>query len=208
MTSFGEWLESGTIKRREVPLYADAAIMDEMVALDARIQQVEAQEKRDRENGDRTFADKSMLEELQAEAEALWERYEASKSVWHVRATTPAERDEAFEMFPEEDAPVLPRGSVSEAAKRAWEKARDEWKVRALKSNNERKLLLLSKAVEKVEIGGNTITSVSVDDLRAMRGGAYGTERIDMLWRAVDEASKQGEAPVPFSHRASETTPD
>lgn len=208
MTSFGEWLESGTIKRREVPLYADAAIMDEMVALDARIQQVEAQEKRDRENGDRSFADKSLLEDLQAEAEALWERYEASKSVWHVRATTPAERDEALNLFPSEDAPLMPHRSAPMAVKKAWEKARDEWKPRAAKAEMERRLLLLSKAVEKVEIGGNTITSVSVDDLRAMLNGAYGTERIDMLWRAVDEASKQGEAPVPFSHRASETTPD
>lgn len=208
MSAFSEWLETGTIKRRVVNLYADAALMDEMVALSDQIERVRAEEERDRASGDLTMAFKSQLPDLEAKAAELWERYEATRSVWHVRATTPAERDEAFEMFPEEDAPVLPRGSVSEPAKRAWEKARDEWKARFVKSNKERKLFLLSKAVEKVEIGSTVLESITVADLRAMMSAAYGEERLGLLWSAVDEASKQGEAPVPFSHRASETTPD
>ena len=208
MSTFNEWLESGTIKRRTVNLYADAALMDEMAALSDKIDQVRAEEARDAENGDRTMSSKSQIPALEAEAEALWERYEASKSVWHVRATTTAERDEALEKFPSEDAPIMPNRNAPMAVKRAWEKARDEWKPRAVKAETERRLWLLSKVVERVEIGERVIESVTVDDLRAMLKAAYGSQRIGMLWAAVNEASSQGEAPVPFSRTDSETIPD
>lgn len=214
MTTFNQWLESGTIKRGTVDLYGDTAMMGDLEALSAKIAKVEADEKEDRESGEWTASRKSKLPALEAEAEALMAKYDESKMVVHLRALTQGERDAVLDEVPDPEAPVIPRqvnGMTKEAfevAKREFEKRLPKYKRETANNEAERRIRLLAVAIEKVTVGGEDADAPTIDDLRALRAAQYGNERIDMLWAEVSRLSKMGEAPDPFSRRDSETTPD
>lgn len=214
MTTFNDWLESGTIKRGTVNLFGDAALMPELEALDAKIAKVKKAETEARENGDWTASRKSELPALEAEAEALMAKYDASKMVVHLRALTQDERDAVLDEVPDPEAPSIPRqvnGMTKEAfevAKREFEKRLPKYRRETAANEAERRIRLLAVAIEKVTVGGKDAEAPTIDDLRALRAAQYGNERINMLWAEVSRLSKMGEAPDPFSRKASETTPD
>lgn len=208
MTTFSQWVESGTFKRGTVDLFGDAALLTELEAAANRIEAAKKDEADARENGEWTASRKSVVPALEAEAEALLAKYDESKMVVHLRALTTDERDAVVDEVPSENPPMRPDRNSPMAIKAAWEKARDEWQRKDAKAEAERRLRLLAIAIEKVVVGGKDADAPSIDDLRALRSAPYGNERINQMWAKVSDLSKMGEAPDPFSRRESETTPD
>ncbi len=198
-----QWLDSGTIRTEQVNLFADQAIMAEMQKLIERRTELEESTPR----GQRAMGEANPFKELEREEAALWEKYEASKSVWTVRALLPEETDAIHDEFPEPPAPqMLPKAAPAKA-KEAWAVERDAFVKQSQQQAIERDLRFVATATIKVETAHGTVDAVSVEQVRAMRAKQYGPDRVRMLVEAITRSTVgEEEMPRPKSSNGSEST--
>ncbi len=197
-----QWLESGTVRTEQVNLFADQAIMDEMQQLIERREELQGTPR-----SQRAMGEADPFKALEREEAALWARYEASKSVWTVRALLPEETDAISQEFPEPMAPqMLPKVAPAKA-KEAWAVERDAFIKESQRQAIERDLRHVAKATIKVVTAKGEADSVTVDQVRAMRAKEYGPDRINMLTDAIKLATRgEVEMPRPKSSTGSEST--
>lgn len=205
-----DWIETGTVGRREVTIYNDPALAAEMDRLQAEYEKA----KRFASEDEASMADVSRLAELEAEMEAVLARWEASKAVWTVQALALDVVRDLLEEFPDPKPPVKPREPKEspnpaktaerrkeyEAEVAEYEKLQKPWLAELDKVRLERELRLISAAVVDVTTPKGSTSHVPVEVLRAMRAKPHGEARIKALSAAVNELTT-GEVEIPAPHR-------
>lgn len=188
-----DWIESGTVARRTVTIYNDPALASEYEALAARLAEAEAAESDDTE---RTMDEAPESVAILAQIEALWERWQASKSTWTVRALSGDEARAIVDRHPVPDAPAKPLDTAPAAEKAAHAAAVKAWLRESDRVSAERNLEFIATAVVEVTTNRGTVHHVNVDTLRRMRSRPHGHHRIEQLVTAVNEAT-QGDVEIP-----------
>ncbi|MCV2395921.1 hypothetical protein OEB99_16520 [Actinotalea sp. M2MS4P-6] len=202
---FDEWLATSTVARRQVMIYNDPALLEESEALQAQLAAAETAAAADA--GDQAMDAIDPRPGILARMEELYERWEASKTTWTVRALAEDEVEDSFE--PDKGGIAVPRQPVPPLEK-AGQKARDdytrkyvEWSKANTRAQRERRLVLIAAAVTKIEAPGRVLEReagappvVTVDQLRALRERPHGEQWVAKLYHAVDEAT-HGDREVP-----------
>jgi hypothetical protein len=188
-----EFIDSGTIARREVVIYTDHEAA-------ARCHEIAAEPDAGPEES---------LGETTSDAEAAeWlERLMASKMTWTVRALSSDEIERAMDEVKPPAMPVPPNNNAPRQVHEQWAEQVREYNVAKAKADADRRLVLISYAVLGVETARGTLAAVDVDTLRGLRAKPHGQGWIDKLYAAVDEASSEDvEPPVPTSPGRSTST--
>lgn len=206
-----DWLNTGTIARQHVTIYADQIAGKRLAEIQDRLEQIDAAtaptSDEDLADADRTLADDPAVLELEAEraellaeAEDLLPRLEASRAVWEVRALSQDEIEDATKAVETPKPPIQPPATASE---RQQERFRDRVVAYAEASTRvtaERRLHMLATAVVSVTTPRGTVEGVTVDALRSLRARPYGQGWLDRLWAAVEAATEEEvEVPRPTS---------
>jgi hypothetical protein len=205
-----EFIETGTVARREVVIYTDHEAAAKCADLQKRIDELTDDDDRDRAPKDGPLSGDGGGDELaalEAEAEQWLERLQASRMVWTVRALSQTEVEKSFDVVPVPKMPAPPPDNAPD-------KLRDRWMERVAKyhqddekAKQERTLVLIATALQSVETPKGIVGSVDVDTLRALRDKPHGKSWIDKLYTAVNEASSEDVAPpVPTSPGRSTST--
>lgn len=214
---FMAWLTSGTVATRTVEIHNDPALVAEFEALDRELKAVER--KYARAGGDAPLDEDDPRPAILARMEELADRWDASKSLWTVRALSDDEVQATFD--PEQGGIAVPRQPLpplpaqgDKARERFVEKFAD-WERRNEAANKARRLLIIAAALESIEspqgrrerVDGQP--AVTLDELRAMAARPHGETWITKLDKAVTAATKEdGEVPRPTSPGRSTTTQD
>lgn len=189
---FDEWLESGTVARQQVTIYADQAATEELDALQAELEALE------KDSAPRTISEPSRARALESRFEELRERWEASRITFTL---APIERDtihRIFEKLPNPPEPPRAAQSAPKKVKEDAEKARRAWALEVDRQEAERVLHLLAESIVRVERPGGSASSITVEQLRAMRDAKYGVPRINRLWAAYQAVmAEAAELPTP-----------
>ncbi|MCK9597812.1 MAG: hypothetical protein M0R06_02150 [Sphaerochaeta sp.] len=177
---FEAWLATGTVRTVEVPIYMDAAIVDEMDALDVELKEAQ--------KGDPEFDDSAILEKM----EELSARFEASKATFTLHAVPPDDKDTIWEKFPDETAPrPLPPGAPDSAVK-AHAKRFAQWQNAARTRELDKNLAYVAAAIAKVTFAsGKTLPTPTTEQLRALRNRAHGEAQFDRLLMTAMDLTKR-----------------
>ena len=198
-----EFVKRGTSARREVEIYTD----HEAAAECQRINELLADAEDDEGDADGPLGSATTVERLAEEVDPWLARLQASRMTWTVRALSAEEIDQAFEQIPPPKTPVPPKENAPRPLQEAFTDRVIAYNKSKAQVDADRRLLLISYAVEGVSTPAGTQDSVSVEDLRALRAQPHGQGWIDRLWQAVDEASSEEvEPPVPTSPGRSTST--
>lgn len=199
------WMATGSVVRRTVEIVADQAAMDRAIEIDTRLRALGVDEKATEGDGplDAESEHAEEIDALLAEAEALADQIEASKSVWTVRAIGDVEVEAAAKAVP---PPRLPVGAPQGASEQQQQKANDRMQTylrEARDKDRERKLHHVAAGVVSVARGEHVTAGPSVEGLRQMRDGSpYGAHWIERLWVAIQAAAEENvEVPRPTSPR-------
>lgn len=189
-----EWIESGTVARRKVTIYNNPALVEEYEALEAEL--AAAEKAIEESGGDAPMDSADPREGIVARMEALYERWEASKATWTVRALSREDVDACFEAVPAPKMPVPPMDKAGQKAQdRFAEKVAEYTKAKA-ETDDERKLHMIAAAVVGVETPRGNVESVTVEQVRALRDRPHGQQWVDRLYAAV-EAATEGDVQIP-----------
>jgi hypothetical protein len=189
-----DWIESGTVARRQVEIHNDPALVEEYQALEAEL--AEAEKAVGSSGQDGPLAADGPREAIVARMEALWERWEASKALWTVRALSKDDIDATFDAVPVPKRPIPPLEKAGQKAQERFVEALNDYQHEAAKADEERKLHILAAAVVSVETSRGTAEGVTVDALKRLRSRPHGAHWIDRLYRAA-EAATQGDQDIP-----------
>lgn len=189
-----EWLSSGTLARRSVPIYNDPSLAAEFDVLSQRMSELEAMTKGD----ESSVGESAEITEVHEQMTAVYERWEASKATWTVRALTEDEIKATTEEHPDPEIPEIIRakresGQVwsdeQRAEGQAYLAAREEVMT-------ERNLALIALAVVEVSAPKGRRTSVTVDQVRTLRARPHGKQQVQRLIEAVNSATS-GDIEIP-----------
>lgn len=211
-----DWINSGTVGKREVVIYNDPEIAVEFDRLDsARAKALNgAQDNPD----DDALGAESPLAVIDAQIEALYERWEASKATWTVRALTDAEVREIHEAHPLPEAPAEPRepknspkGSAAwgefRKAQAEYKKATETYLTEAVAIQDVRNLHTIAAAVLSVTTMAGGVEGITYEQAAALRAAPYGKVRTERLLGAISELSTSEVAiPAPKSQTPSRST--
>ena len=201
---FDAWLKNGTTAVRTVELHNDRAIPDQLEILDARRKVAMAVI----ESGESSEADAAEVAAIDAEMDALYERWEASKETWVVRALADEEIDEITDAHPAEPMPKKPGRDAQPKTVTAYEQKMQAWAKRQKPYRLKVNCAFLELAVVRVETARGVATGITAEQLKAMHDLPGRQGDITVLMEAASLALKSNvEPPVPFSRRASETDP-
>lgn len=198
-----EWIESGTVARRSVVIYNDPGVVAEFEDVQRRLAIAEQAAK----DPEASVAEESEVAALRERLEALWQRWEDSKSVWTVQALSEEQARLVLESYPVPPAPVHPGADASDEEKAAHGARLREWAPLADAAREERNMAFIAAAVVKVETSRGVATSVSVEALRKMRARPHGKARTTELLKAV-EAATEGDVEVPAPKSPSSSNGD
>ena len=202
---FDAWLKNGTTAVRTVELHNDRAIPDQLEILDARRKVAMAVI----ESGESSESDAAEVAEIDAEMEALYERWEASKETWVVRALADEEIEQINDEHPAEAVPKKPSRDAQPKTVTAYEQKLQAWAKRQKAYRLKVNCAFLERAVVRVETASGVMTGITAAQLKAMHDLPGRQGDITLLMDAASRALKSDvEPPVPFSRRASETDPD
>lgn len=200
-----EFVKRGTSARREVEIYTDHEAAAECQRIGELIESADDAD----DDADGPLGSATTVERLTEEVTPWLERLKASRMTWTVRALSAEEIDQAFEEMPPPKMPVPPKENAPRPLQEAFTDRVVGYNKHKAKIDGERRLLLISYAVEGISTAAGTQDSVSADDLRALRAQPHGQGWIDRLWTAVDEASSEEvEPPVPTSPGRSTSSRD
>lgn len=202
---FDDFLATGTIRSKQVDLYADQEAGAELDAL-----AVEAS------RDDLTDAE---AEELLARVQELRARWEASRARFTVERLPETVREQIASEYPM-PKPPRPLGMGATEKRRAewqaemdrFEKARDAWQV-------EHTAAVLAYALSRVEMPGGVmerrlnadgqveVPALTVEQVRTLARMPYGPQWIARLHAAIEEVSElaNGSVDIPFSRDVSGT---
>jgi hypothetical protein len=207
---FDEWLETGTMRRRSVDVWADQAAADELAELAKEFANIEKAE------AEQTMSQTSPLDAFEARWDAVDARWQASKATFHMVRLTDDIRAQITAEFPAEAPPRMPGTGATEKRKDEFRAEFDAWKVRALANEEASGMAGLVYAIEKFESvkgarervlaedGTVTKSALSRDQLAAMFKAPYGDQWRASIIATFNEVSKlRGEPDRPFSHESS-----
>jgi hypothetical protein len=206
-----DWIESGTVGRREVTIHNDPALYAEFQAIQAERDAVKAA--LDAAGGERTLDDVDPFADLDGRESDLADRWEASKAVWTVRALSSDEIEATFETVPQPKIPVQPPikpstpDKVAAAMNEQWVEQVAAWQKAVKEADRERTLHIVAAAVVSVQTARGTVDRVSVDAIRALRDRPHGEQWVGVirsdgkrasgrLAEAV-EAATEADVPIP-----------
>lgn len=204
-----EWIDSGTVARRTVIVYNRPDLIDELERIEESLKAAGYSEQRDEAPKDGPLSDDrddavEPLIERRAQIEA---DLEAARSMWTVRALSGDEVDGTYVTVPAPKVPVQPGPGASEALRERWGEKVQRYAVAQARADADRKLAQVALAVESIESPKGTAAGVTVEALKALRARPHGGRIIDLLHRAVTEASKSDvEIPRPTSPGSSTGT--
>lgn len=209
-----DWIESGTVARRQVVIHNNPRVAEEFATIEARLAELGHT---DDETGDGTVRDEPLggsvedaeIEQLLAAREDVEARWEAARSTWTVRAVSQEEVEASFDEVPPPKPPLRPKNfdAAPDKIRAAFVEASAKHQRANAKANEDRQIVLIATALVSIETARGTATSVSVDALRALRSKPHGKQWIDKLYAAVDAAtSEDPEVPRPTSSGRSTST--
>ena len=190
--SLDDWIETGTTATEQVTIYADRALAGQFTAMERRL----AALGESTGDGDDPLDDGGEAARIHAAMEDLYQRWEASKAVWTVRALSDQEVQDIYSAHQVPKTPAAPPEDAPAEAKRAHQGAL-ELHLRTLKKLvDERNLAYVAAAVTRVEAAKGATTHVTVEQLRKMRARPHGASDITRLLEAVNRVT-QGDVEVP-----------
>lgn len=229
-----DWLDGGSVSQRSIPIYSRPDLIADYEEWGRRY---DAAEERAKDAIDETaLGEASDLEQLKAEGEEIYARWQASKADWRVRALDDEDeiqpivsRKPIHPDLPEfaEPEPKQPRdfgnGKPSEsyvAAHTAWKARRDAFleaqkpeqdaldKKRS-EADDDANLEMIATAVVSIEFAnGVTASGVTVEQLRRMRK-SIGARQVQRLLNAATLATiAEPTMPVPSSRTTSRGAQD
>lgn len=189
-----EWLSTGTLARRAVPIYNDPSLAAEFDVLAQRLSELEAMTKGD----ESSVGESAEITEVYEQMTAVHERWEASKATWTVRALTEDEVKAIAEEHPDPEPPEILRakresGQVWSDEQRAEGQAFLAAREEAL---TERNLAMIALAVVEVATSRGSANSVTVEQVRKLRGRPHGKQQVQRLIEAVTSATT-GDIEIP-----------
>lgn len=192
-----DWIESGTVARRQVTIHNNPALADEFTALEERL--AEAEKAAKDAGGDGPMSEGDPREPILSAMEELWARWDASKAIWTVRALSQEDVEATFDAetgIPSPKAPLPPPEKAGERARERYLTAMQDFGVAKATADRDRRLHLIAAAVVSVETSRGIVERVTVDQLRALRDRPHGEQWVAKLYAAV-EAATQGDVEVP-----------
>lgn len=184
-----QWIETGTTANEQVVIYANRALAGEYTALERRLAALE-------DAGDESIENGAEQAALLRKMEDLYERWQASKATWTVRALSDEEVRAVYDKHPTPKAPQKPADDAPAEVKQAWQGAM-EMHLRALTlATDERNLAYVEAAVTRVETTLGAVAVVTIDQLRRMRNRPHGSQDLNRLIEAVNRVT-QGDVEVP-----------
>lgn len=166
------WIQSGTVATRTVEINNNPALAAEAEALEAEMAAAEAEVGEMGEDRPMSWVDPRP--DIEARMADLYERWEASKTTWTVRALAHDEIEKAFEAVPSPKQPVAP---LPQAGKKAAEEHAEKltaWGKALHEADRERTLHIIAAAVVSVESQRGRAEGVTVEALRALRDRPHG----------------------------------
>ena len=207
---FDEWLETGSLRRKSVEVYADQAAADELDELKEEFADIE------KAAAEQTMSQTSPLRDFEARWDAVHERWEASKATFHMVRLTDQIRAQIAEEFPVEAPPRLPGKGAIQKRNDEFKVEFDAWKVEALANEEASGTAGLVYAIEKFESvkgarervlaedGTVTKPALTPDQLAAMFKAPYGDQWRASIVTTFNELAKlRGEPDRPFSQESS-----
>lgn len=186
-----DWIETGTIARRTVHLYADVALLEEYHALEAALAEAE---KADAALTDEPSLDeeprRTQVGEVLTQMEDLLGRLQATRTTWTVRALSRDEVRTITDAHPTPAIPKAPDKGAPPGAEAAHRAAMQAWTRDAERAAEARDLEYIAAAVTAVESPKGTVSHVNIDALRRMRDRPHGHHRITALVDAVNAATQ------------------
>lgn len=202
---FDQWLETGTVAQRSVPIYGRpdlfARYEDLQRQLDVALQVEKAGERSLSEDGS-----SSIIERM----EALYEQWQASKSVWFIRALRSDEIDAIRDECGFPDEPEEPGKDASEEAKAEHAAAQKAYETQARAADSKANTLMVSRALVKIEnSAGETVREhITPEQVERMREKLGETQILRLVGAAMVAATQETSIPVPFSLRSSKSDRD
>lgn len=221
--SLDEWIESGTVAQRTVELHNDRAIPDRLSALEKRRRVAVAVAQ---QTGEASVDDVPEVAEIDAEAAALYEQWEASKETWVVRALSNEEIAVLRKAHPVPEGPAPLSKKPTAAARTAHAQKTAAWVEQAERVRDESDLHYLTWALVRVETAKGSavaqgtplnidgepneqfVPAASVATLKALRARpGRQNDLTKVIEAAVDATKADVEVPAPFSRPTSRTDP-
>ncbi len=190
-----EWLSTGTLARRAVPIYNDPALVAEFDMLQQRLTDAASRVV----VGDASMGDSAEVNELYEQMQALHARWEASKATWTVRALTEDEVDEITAAHPDPDVPNILGGdkpAVGTPEHDARLAAGQEYLAAREKVVTARNLAMIARAVVEIRTSKGVRRSVTIEQLRRLRARPHGKSQTQRLLDAVASATT-GDVDIP-----------
>lgn len=205
------WLQTGTIKTAEVEIYADQEAGNRLVKIHERLTELEADNDEGKAAGDGPQSVpnpiRAEVAELEAEAEELRPRLQASKSVWTVRGVSQEEVETSQGAYPVPPAiSPLPPTANDKAKDRHERRMQDRAKAH-VKAQLDQRVHLIALATQSVVTEQGTAGGVSEEFVRSFLSLPGGQHWINRLYKAVEEATGEDvQIPGPTSPGSSTAT--
>ncbi len=184
---FDEWLATGSVRTKPVVIQINPAAADEITELEKRRKEIA----RDPASTDRAVGEVDPLAELDAQIDAAYDKYEAGRSVWLVRALTDDEVNEITIAYPIPAPPETPDSKMSDADKEAWLKdVYGPWNDARTAMVEKRALAQIAKAVKSRTTVKGEFGPPTVEQVAKLKATHYGPQYIAQLLSALEETRK------------------
>mgnify|MGYP005983983627 FL=1 len=189
---FENWLDTGAVAQRSVPIYARPDLFARYEDLDRKLDVAKTVEQA--AGGERAAGESSEVSKIEDQMQQLYDQWQASKATWFIRALTATEIDEVRDEcgFPDD----LPDNSTDEQ-RNAYV---DAYTLADAKANTH----LIARALVKVEdphgnVVKQSITPAGVAQIRKRLGDV---QILRLVAAAQVAMTEDVEIPVPFRSRA------
>jgi hypothetical protein len=201
-----DWIQTGTVARRQVPIFIDHAAFAEYQRLTGRLKELgwsaleatRAERPADGPLDEPVNPHTEEIAALEEELAGVEERLFASRMVWTVRALSRDEIEATFDQCPDPKLPVPPKDGAAKAVHDKWMEKVSENQKGIRNADRTRELLMIQAATESVETARGVRDEVTVEELRAIRSRPHGAAWMDQLSEAIAAATNENaEPPVP-----------
>ena len=225
-----DWINGGSVGHRSVAIFSRPDLAADMQEYVRRIEEAKRRAKAGGE--DTSLGDRDEVRQLEAEAEAIYNEWIASKGDWRIRALDVEDDLEPIQKstptypdLPEfkEKPPVKPRDhengkpsvaytaalDAHEARKAAFlesqREEREELEKKRIAANDEANMQIIAAAVVSITFAnGHVAHGVTVEQLRKMRKKIGPLQVAKLLQAAQDAMYREPVLPIPFSPSTSE----
>lgn len=193
---FDQWLETGTVAQRSVPIYGRPDLFAKYEDLERRRQIAAEVDQEERSLGDSSLAD------IDEEINALYKQWQESKTVWYIRALQPDEIDQARDEvnFPDEPKPAEGEKELSAEARREYEREAEAANTRANQ-------IFVARSLVKIENSRGEVVreSITPEQVKVMREKLGDQQILRLVAAAMVAATQEVSIPVPFSQSSSKS---